>query len=562
MMIHISRDGQQFGPYTLEDAQAHLASGSLLPHDWALEEGGTEWRPLSEVVAGGAALPAGGIACPKCQAPLEADQVICLACGHNLDEPAPSTEELAAAEAAAAAPVSIPMPMSYEDETANRSAFVNSIGWALLIGAVLPVIADAGEWSIPLYDMWVKGEGNEFDGPPPEPYKWQTMFGCIAPFVAGVVTCILATMMHGRDRGGILLGLGLIIFGVGMAMPEAGRFEARAIVDDANATPTTFLVSGSSITFREKEIELTALKEHMESVRKNESDPKVLIRGDKEDTDSGAAAIVTACTEAGIPRINITITATRGSKVEKPDLVASTKFGNVFYDKLEFNPADYPMLLILFAVSWIGVAVGLKVRSLRPESMAAYVCGMVGGTFTFLLWLVPVAGVVPLMFAINNLTSGENYFLGGGLLLMMLLQFGAAVCCFLNQRRIRPSLMKKYSNLGATLLFSSLIMGVAPVWGKVIYDNSNLQTSRAEDRHWYVKSQLGKVYSGHDQKYQQQALRGLPSPRAARIGSIFGWLIVGLKYIAWIGGLFMLIPLGIIELMCGKREPDGPAFMQ
>ena len=64
------------------------------------------------------------------------------------------------------------------------------------------------------------------------------------------------------------------------------------------------------------------------------------------------------------------------------------------------------------------------------------------------------------------------------------------------------------------------------------------------------------------QKSNQKALRGLPSPRAARIGSIFGWLIVGLKYIAWIGGLFMLIPLGIIELMCGKREPDGPAFMQ
>ena len=63
-------------------------------------------------------------------------------------------------------------------------------------------------------------------------------------------------------------------------------------------------------------------------------------------------------------------------------------------------------------------------------------------------------------------------------------------------------------------------------------------------------------------KDQQQQLKGLPSPRAARIGSVFGWLLVGVKYAAWIGGLFMLIPLGVIELLCGQREPDGPAFMQ
>ena len=564
MNIHISRDGQQFGPYTLEDAQAHLASGSLLPHDWALEEGGTEWRPLSEVVAGGAALPAGGIACPKCQAPLETDQVICLACGHNLDEPAPSTEEMAAAEAAAAAPLSIPMPFSYEDETANRSAFVNSIGWALIIGAILPVIADAGEWSIPLYDMWVKGEGNEFDGPPPESYKWQTMFGCIAPLVAGAVTCVLATMMHGRDRGGILLSLGLLIFGVGMVIPEAGRFEARAIWDDANATPTTFVVSESSIRFREKDIELTALKDHMESVRKTESNPKVIIRGEKEDTASGAQAIITACTEVGIPRANIDVTDIRGNDVDKDKAMPNFqhRFGNLFYEKLGFKPSDHPITLVLFALSWIGVIVGMKVRSYRPESMVAYICGLAGGALTIVLWLMPVAGTVPLMLAINSLTSGADYLLGAGLLLMILFQLGAAAFCFLNQRGIRPSLMKKYSNLGATLMLASVMVGLTPVWGKVIYENSNRQTSLAEDRQWYVKSQLGRVYSGYDAKYQQQQLKGLPSPRAARIGSVFGWLLVGVKYAAWIGGLFMLIPLGVIELLCGQREPDGPAFMQ
>ena len=48
-MITISRDGQQFGPYTLEDAQAHLASGALLPTDLAWYEGAPGWIPLPDV---------------------------------------------------------------------------------------------------------------------------------------------------------------------------------------------------------------------------------------------------------------------------------------------------------------------------------------------------------------------------------------------------------------------------------------------------------------------------------------------------------------------------------
>ena len=49
MMIHISRDGEQFGPYTLEDANAYLAQGSLLPTDQAWYEGTVDWMPITEV---------------------------------------------------------------------------------------------------------------------------------------------------------------------------------------------------------------------------------------------------------------------------------------------------------------------------------------------------------------------------------------------------------------------------------------------------------------------------------------------------------------------------------
>ena len=52
MQITIDRNGQHFGPYTPEEATAHIASGGLLATDWAWAEGmGGEWKPLSELLA-------------------------------------------------------------------------------------------------------------------------------------------------------------------------------------------------------------------------------------------------------------------------------------------------------------------------------------------------------------------------------------------------------------------------------------------------------------------------------------------------------------------------------
>ena len=49
MLIHVSRDGEQCGPYTLEDANAYLVQGSLLPTDQAWYEGAPGWVPLTLV---------------------------------------------------------------------------------------------------------------------------------------------------------------------------------------------------------------------------------------------------------------------------------------------------------------------------------------------------------------------------------------------------------------------------------------------------------------------------------------------------------------------------------
>tara|TARA_Y100000588_G_scaffold384440_2_gene475696 strand:+ start:693 stop:1910 length:1218 start_codon:yes stop_codon:yes gene_type:complete len=59
MQIHINRNGQQFGPYSLEEVRTHLAQGSLLPTDLAWYEGAAAWVPLPDVpgVMGAAAPP-------------------------------------------------------------------------------------------------------------------------------------------------------------------------------------------------------------------------------------------------------------------------------------------------------------------------------------------------------------------------------------------------------------------------------------------------------------------------------------------------------------------------
>ena len=49
MEIHITRDGQQFGPYTLDDVNAYLASGELDANDMAWHDGMADWLPLRSI---------------------------------------------------------------------------------------------------------------------------------------------------------------------------------------------------------------------------------------------------------------------------------------------------------------------------------------------------------------------------------------------------------------------------------------------------------------------------------------------------------------------------------
>jgi len=49
MQVHIDRNGERYGPYSIEDINTYLANGTLLPADLAWHEGLSGWVPLSQV---------------------------------------------------------------------------------------------------------------------------------------------------------------------------------------------------------------------------------------------------------------------------------------------------------------------------------------------------------------------------------------------------------------------------------------------------------------------------------------------------------------------------------
>ena len=51
MQILINRDGQQHGPYTVEQAQTYLATGQVQPADNAWAQGQPAWQPLAALLA-------------------------------------------------------------------------------------------------------------------------------------------------------------------------------------------------------------------------------------------------------------------------------------------------------------------------------------------------------------------------------------------------------------------------------------------------------------------------------------------------------------------------------
>ena len=50
MPYHVARNGQVYGPYTLEDLQRYVASGNVLPTDSAKSDETADWVPVSQLL--------------------------------------------------------------------------------------------------------------------------------------------------------------------------------------------------------------------------------------------------------------------------------------------------------------------------------------------------------------------------------------------------------------------------------------------------------------------------------------------------------------------------------
>lgn len=477
MKIHVSRDGQQFGPYSPEDVQKYLAEGSLLASDLGWMEGEADWVPLPQLMGGSVdePPPVSGISCPKCGAGLDLDQVVCLSCGHNLDDP---IEEPETAAGAPKEKRKVPPSLTYENEMADRSSFVNSVGWGLVMASLLPVFGD-GQWNVPAWKFWELGQ-------------WQLMFSILAPVVVGFTLIILATALHGRARGVVIMVLALMIYGVSFSDSQISSLELATPVEDAEPIPEPFKKEQSTVKIPEKKMEL--------------------------------------------------------------------KEKNVFYEKMDFDPGDHFLSVMIFLLGWFGLVVGAKTRYYRIESFVAYIIAQIGAVAMIVFWVMPGDSGMPIVGVIDFLSS--NLLLGLGLLVMMLMQIGAAVLCFINTLGRRPSQMKQFSNTAVMLVITSIAMPVLPAWGKVIWDECKDDHERAKKRLAYVESQFGTIYTGNEATRQEQALNKVEKPYNAVISASCGWLMNGVKYVAWIGGLMILLPLGVIEIICGTREREEGFIVQ
>lgn len=52
VLVHVSRDGQQFGPYKMSDVRGYLMTGDLRPDDLAWHDGLSEWMTLRALTSG------------------------------------------------------------------------------------------------------------------------------------------------------------------------------------------------------------------------------------------------------------------------------------------------------------------------------------------------------------------------------------------------------------------------------------------------------------------------------------------------------------------------------
>jgi len=159
--VHVSRQGEKFGPYKYATAKAHLEGGQLLPTDSAWYEGMDEWKPLGEIF----------------------DQAI-------LSGTAPI-----------AAPTGQPAgPATYSpyDEESQKSTQFMTLGILGIVGVVLPLVAFSPfKIQFPNFDLG--GANAEY------------IIAMIGPLIVGITLAAMAKSTQDPVRCSVGLGLALVL---------------------------------------------------------------------------------------------------------------------------------------------------------------------------------------------------------------------------------------------------------------------------------------------------------------------------------------------------------------
>ena len=84
MEITVNKDGQDLGPYSLEDLQAELATGNISQEDHAWYEGCEDWISVADIPGVEEEQPTEKI-CPRCAETIKFLAVVCRYCGHEYE---------------------------------------------------------------------------------------------------------------------------------------------------------------------------------------------------------------------------------------------------------------------------------------------------------------------------------------------------------------------------------------------------------------------------------------------------------------------------------------------
>ena len=212
MKILIHREGQQFGPYSIAEVQSYLAAGQLQPTDSAWHEGLPDWIPLDQIAGavGTASAPPppppsrlslpldsphepkyAKKQCPRCQATVDMDAVLCTNCGTHM---AHAQKESVVAQ----------RYLEPIDEETTKDQFMMSLGALLLFACVAPVYTGTN---------WDWFPNFHFKGA-----SWQRVFMGLWPGLVGVFLLSSAQSVRAPVRSGIVLGMGAAWFIVNLTM--------------------------------------------------------------------------------------------------------------------------------------------------------------------------------------------------------------------------------------------------------------------------------------------------------------------------------------------------------